>query len=66
MTAQDAETKTRSALNIRSMRTVYESARYAGKHDTIEFRVAMSDARQKDMSEDGDNETNYASGSIAK
>ena len=32
-------------------KAVYESARYAGKHDTVEFRVAMSDARQKDLQE---------------
>ena len=30
-------------------KAVYESVRYAGKHDTVEFRIAMSDARQKDM-----------------
>ena len=28
---------------------IYESAIYAGKHDTVEFRIALHNARTKDM-----------------
>ena len=30
-------------------KAVYESARFAGKHDTQEFRMAIFNARQEDM-----------------
>lgn len=32
-------------------KAVYESIRFAGKHDTAEFRMAIHDARLKDMRE---------------
>lgn len=28
---------------------VYESSQFSGRHDTGEFRIAIMDARQKDM-----------------
>lgn len=30
---------------------VYESTRFKGKHDTQEFRMALHDAREQDISE---------------
>lgn len=33
-------------------KAVYESIQFAGKHDTVEYRIAISDARQKDVMDD--------------
>ena len=36
-------------LHQANEKAVYESAIYAGKHDTVEFRIALHNARTKDM-----------------
>ena len=34
-------------------KAVYESTRFAGKHDTQEFRMELMDARDRDLAETG-------------
>jgi len=39
------------AVHQKHEKEVYESIRFRGKHDTQEFRMALMDARRKDMEE---------------
>lgn len=36
-------------IHQKNEKAVYESAVYRGKHDTQEFRMALHDARNRDM-----------------